>query len=165
MRTTYPHRHRCVALGGAIGLTLVLTACGGEAESAEVEEPTTVTETVTRTVKETVTVSETPESTPEPTPAAAAEPEDEENEQTETGSGSSTSFGGGTLLVGSDIQPGTYRNGDSSNYCYWERLSGTSGDFEELIANEFTEDPAIVTIAPTDVAFSSTDCGTWEMVQ
>lgn len=49
--------------------------------------------------------------------------------------------------------------------CYWERLSGFGGQLEDIIANGNPSGQAIVTIAPTDVAFKSQRCGTWEMIQ
>ena len=67
----------------------------------------------------------------------------------------------GTYIVGSTIQPGTYQNSDSSAGCYWERLSGFGGTLDEIISNEFTFAPSIVTIAPTDVGFKTLDCGVW----
>lgn len=72
-----------------------------------------------------------------------------------------TTFGDG---LHTDLEPGTYRAAPSSG-CYWERLSGLSGEFDDIIANEFTDDPTIVTIASTDAAFSSDGCGTWQAVQ
>ncbi|MDD9206814.1 hypothetical protein PU560_10095, partial [Georgenia sp. 10Sc9-8] len=70
-------------------------------------------------------------------------------------------FSDGTFVVGEHIRPGTYRapGGDS---CYWERLSGFSGEFEDLIANDFGSSGAIVTIAATDAGFGSSSCGTWQ---
>ncbi|MCJ7858295.1 hypothetical protein [Corynebacterium kalidii] len=144
-----------VATAGAL-TTLALTACAGDAEPEEVV-PSTITETVTETVDHTTTVTETPDNQPDPTVAAAAEPD--------PGPETAASFGPGTQIVGSDIQPGTYRNSSSSNLCYWERLSGLSGEMGDLIANEVTEGQAVVTIAATDAAFSSTDCGRWELVE
>jgi hypothetical protein len=70
-------------------------------------------------------------------------------------------FGDGTFRVGVDIHPGTYRAANPSQGCYWERLSGFSGEFGDLIANNFTDAPDVVTIAPTDAGFSSDGCGTW----
>jgi hypothetical protein len=84
------------------------------------------------------------EATPQPTPT-----------------GPVISFGDGTHIVGTDIDAGTYRNSDSSGGCYWERLSGFGGTLGEIIANNFSDHLQIVTINPTDVGFSSTDCGTW----
>ncbi len=41
--------------------------------------------------------------------------------------------------------------------CYWERLSGLSGDFDDLIANDNANGSYYVTIDASDVAFT-TDC-------
>jgi len=76
----------------------------------------------------------------------------------------SACFGPGTFRVGTDIQPGTYRNSDSSGGCYWERLSGFGGTLDEIIANESSSSPQVVTIAPGDVGFSSSNCGVWTLV-
>jgi len=73
-------------------------------------------------------------------------------------------IGDGTHVVGRDIQPGTYQNSDSSAGCYWERLRGFGGAFEEIIANDFTYGPAVVTISPTDAGFTSRGCGVWTAV-
>lgn len=70
-------------------------------------------------------------------------------------------FGDGTYQVGKDIQPGTYRTRSGSAGCYYARLSGFGGTLDEIIANNTTDAPAIVTIAATDKGFSSQDCGTW----
>lgn len=61
----------------------------------------------------------------------------------------------GTFLVNTQIAPGTYQTQEAD--CYWERLSGTTGDFDDIITNDITKGPGIVTIAATDVAFNS-DC-------
>lgn len=67
-----------------------------------------------------------------------------------------------TLRVGVDIQPGTYQNPSPGALCYWARLSGFGGTFDEIIANDNVSGPAIVTIAPTDVGFTYHDCaGAW----
>lgn len=67
----------------------------------------------------------------------------------------------GTWEVGTDVQPGTYRNSGSASGCYWERLSGFGGTPADLIANGLSEDQQIVTILDTDAGFKSEDCGTW----
>ena len=79
--------------------------------------------------------------------------------------GTGSGFGDGVQRVGSDIQPGTYRNTDSSLSCYWARLSGFGGDGDDIIANEISRVIQIVTIKSTDVGFEATDCGRWEQVQ
>jgi hypothetical protein len=70
-------------------------------------------------------------------------------------------FGDGTFAVGTDIQPGTYRTRAASDGCYWERLSGFGGTLGEIIANENTDAPEVVTIAASDKGFQSRRCGTW----
>lgn len=72
-----------------------------------------------------------------------------------------TTFGDGTYLVGTDIAPGTYRADNSSGSCYWERLSGVSGEFDDIIANDNPNGQTIVEIADSDFAFTAARCGTW----
>lgn len=71
------------------------------------------------------------------------------------------SFGDGTYQVGKDIQPGTYRTRSASANCYYERLKGFSGSVSDILANDNTDDPAIVTILASDKGFDSQNCGTW----
>lgn len=73
---------------------------------------------------------------------------------------SGDSFGDGTYIVGTDIQPGTYRTGGGT-MCYFERMSGFGGTFEEIIANDTPAGGASVQIEAGDTGFSSTGCGTW----
>jgi hypothetical protein len=72
-------------------------------------------------------------------------------------------FSDGSYVVGTDIQPGTYRASGGGS-CYWERLSGFSGNFGDLIANGIGVNQPIVTIQPTDKGFTSERCGTWTPV-
>src|SRR5690606_20659058 len=76
--------------------------------------------------------------------------------------GTLVNFGNGTHRVGTDIKPGTYRT-SSIDRCYWERLSGFSGELRHVISNAY-EGQAIVTIAASDVGFRSEGCGTWTNV-
>ncbi|MFQ5516564.1 MAG: S8 family serine peptidase [Acidimicrobiia bacterium] len=71
------------------------------------------------------------------------------------------SFGDGVWSVGGDVQPGTYRNSDSSAACYWARLSGFGGGLGDIIANEFTYQRDVVTIQAGDTGFESDRCGMW----
>jgi len=73
-------------------------------------------------------------------------------------------FDDGTWIVGVDIAPGTWRNDDSSESCYWERVSDFSGEFDALIANEFSSAIQTVTISATDAGFKSERCGTWTRI-
>jgi len=70
-------------------------------------------------------------------------------------------FGDGTLKVGTDIQPGTYRTRTGSPGCYWERMKDFTGGIDSFLANDNTDNPAVVTILPTDAGFKSQNCGTW----
>ncbi|GAA1650189.1 hypothetical protein GCM10009733_054010 [Nonomuraea maheshkhaliensis] len=66
-----------------------------------------------------------------------------------------------TLVVGTDIQPGTYRTtGPTAGFplCYWARLKSTTGD---VIASGMPTGPASVTILPTDKAFQTGGCVEW----
>lgn len=76
---------------------------------------------------------------------------------------SKTSFGDGMYIVGTDMQPGTYKSSGQSG-CYYARLRGFGSTTDDIIANENTDSPAIVTIAATDKGFESTSCGTWTKV-
>lgn len=66
----------------------------------------------------------------------------------------------GISLVGTDIQPGTYKS--TSPDCYFARLSDTSGGFSGIITNG--NGATIVTIDPTDKAFESRRCAPWIQV-
>lgn len=73
--------------------------------------------------------------------------------------------GDGTYLVGEDIKAGEYATTvpDSSSLCYWERLKGTSGEFDDIIANGVAEpgEKVTVTVKDKDKAFKSQGCGPW----
>lgn len=76
----------------------------------------------------------------------------------------------GTYVVGEDIEPGTYRTDgpadDSfSGMCYWARLSGLSGEFDELIANDAFEGQTTVEVNEGDVALELTGECVWERQQ
>lgn len=85
--------------------------------------------------------------TPEPEPTATPLPDG--------------AFGDGTWRVGSDIKPGTYRTQNESGSCYWARLRGLSGEFNDIITNENPDGPSIVTIPASDAGFTSSDCDLW----
>lgn len=76
--------------------------------------------------------------------------------------------GDGTYVVDSDIKPGTYRSdgpqGGLITSCYWARLSSTSGETNDIIANNATSGQTTVTIAATDKAFTTTGCKAWKKI-
>jgi hypothetical protein len=73
---------------------------------------------------------------------------------------SKNTFENGIFIIGTDIEPGTYKSTTASG-CYYSRLSGFSGDMSEIIANNNTDNAAVVTIAKTDKGFKSSRCGAW----
>lgn len=72
-------------------------------------------------------------------------------------------FGQGTYIVGVDIAPGTWSAAGGGS-CYWERLSGFGGQLADIIANDFGSTSPIVSIAPTDKGFKSSNCGNWTKI-
>lgn len=86
---------------------------------------------------------------------------EEEEEEPEPESKFNT-FGDGIHIVGQDIQPGTYRTREGSSWsCYYARLSGFGGSLDEILANDSTDYPAVVTILSSDKGFETSGCGTW----
>ena len=73
----------------------------------------------------------------------------------------------GTWRVGEDIRPGLYRTTGSEGLlgCTWQRLSGLSGDFDDVIAVGFESGPTYVEISTTDIAFKSSGCEPWARVE
>ena len=64
----------------------------------------------------------------------------------------------GTYLVGRDIAFGTYRGETGEeilNSCYWERLSGLTGEFEHIIANDNANGQFYVEVLPSDRALNT----------
>lgn len=70
-------------------------------------------------------------------------------------------FGDGIHKIGSSLPAGIYRTRANAPGCYWERLSGLSGAFSDVIANGFSDFHQVVAVAATDVGFNSEGCGTW----
>jgi hypothetical protein len=64
----------------------------------------------------------------------------------------------GTYLVGSDIQPGTYRGqagSDFSESCYWERLQNVAGGLDAVLANDNATGQFYVQVLPGDFALKT----------
>ena len=64
----------------------------------------------------------------------------------------------GTYIVGRDIVQGTYRGKAGTgtlDSCYWARLSGASGDFDDLLANENAKGSFYITVAESDFALTT----------
>jgi putative cell wall-binding protein len=71
----------------------------------------------------------------------------------------------GSYRVGSEVPAGTWVTSGSTDFCYWERVSSFDGQLESIIANDIGDGQRIVTIAPTDVGFTTEGCGSWVGVQ
>ncbi len=69
-------------------------------------------------------------------------------------------FGPGMYFVGKDIAPGTWQS-SGGDVCYWERLTGFSGEFRDIKANDLLSGSTIVDISAGDQGFYSHDCGVW----
>ena len=138
-----------VVLGACIGGIVGVAANSNNQASASPTASNTSTVTVAQTGP-----SATPKPKTSPTPTQTPAP-------TATPTPTYPHFSDGTYQVGKDIQPGTYRTRVGAFNCYYARLNGFGGTVDDIIANNNTDAPAIVTIAPTDAGFTSENCGTW----
>lgn len=129
------------------------TTAPGETTTTMEEESTTTTDATTTTTAPTTTTSPTTTTTAPATTTTAP--------TTTTEPGPETAFTDGTWVVGDEISPGVYQTRDEVSSCYWERLSGLGGTFEEIIANANVEGQGIVEIQEGDEAFSASGCGDW----
>jgi hypothetical protein len=138
------------AFGAALG------AAGGNDPSAVASSPQpTVTVSVPAEPGAEVTVTAPPVTVTKPAPApktVTAPPPGPASVMTEDG----------IYLVGTDIKPGQYKSGPSGD-CYWARLSGTSGDLDDILANH-NGGNSVVTIRKSDKAFETNNCGEWKRV-
>jgi hypothetical protein len=150
-----------IATAGAIvGLIIGLAAGGGSSTTKTVAGPTTTTTATTTahattTVTQsagapaphtvTVTVTHTPAAPPTPPPGAT--------------------FGDGTWVVGSDIQPGVYKTqgpGAGGLPCYWARLS--SLNTQDIIDNGLPNGPTTIEVHSGDKALELSGGCTWHKV-
>jgi len=115
---------------------------------------TTVPATTTSTAVTTTSAPATTTIAPATTTTAAA--------TTTSAPAPEPAFGAGTQIVGEDVQPGIYETGIVSGLfgCYWERLAGLSGEFDDIIANGNVSNHDVVEIMGDDAAFG-TDCDAW----
>lgn len=68
----------------------------------------------------------------------------------------------GTYRVGSSLKPGLYKATGTGDSCYWERLNGFSGSFDDINANHFGAANGYVRILKSDKGFSTSGCGSWK---
>ena len=162
-------RGKIVAIvGGAVAALLIAAAIGRASAASHTVAPVAAPAPVTVTAMPS-TVTATVTSTPAPVTAApitvTAAPSTVVQTQTATVTaqalaGPKATIKEGISLVGVDVQPGTYRSDNPS--CYFARLSGTSGELDDIIANG--NGATVVTIDPSDNAFESRRCSPWTQV-
>jgi hypothetical protein len=126
-------------VGGILVLGLVINAFGGSDSGETAADP------------------------PASAPAAPNEPEGTDDQVAqepaeEVAAEPEAGFGDGTYIVGENLDPGIYRS-TGTNLCYWERMSGFGGTFEEIIANG--NEGTIVEIVASDAGFKTERCGQW----
>lgn len=150
-------------------LILILAFCGDDGETATSSTTTTTLAGSTTSVPATTTSAPATTTTaPATTTTAAPTTTTTTAAATTTVAPTTTSslpqpaFGSGTHLVGDDIQPAVYETGQVEGPfgCYWERLSGLSGELDDIIANGNVAGHDVVEIAADDAAFG-TDCDAW----
>lgn len=154
---------------GTAVLALGIGAAAGSTDSSNaaapaVTSPTTVhsTETVTAPAPATQPTAAATTTVHAPAVTKTATKTITVTEKAKPAQPKATIGGDGTYEVGKDIQPGTYVSSTpGSGNCYWERMSGTSGSFNDIIANNNSAGQSVVTIAPTDKVFESSGCNDW----
>lgn len=157
--------------GGCLGLLLVLfmfagcvsvlssdTSSGQGGDAAVREEATEPEEDASEAEDD--QAEEEPQE--EEAEEAAEEPEPEPEPET------SATIGNGIHQVGNDIEPGTYSTDgpdpdDLFPFCYYARLSGLSGELDDIIANNNIEGPGTVVVAEGDVALELSGGCEWTL--
>lgn len=147
-------------VAGIAGVAIGSSAAAGTVETVAAPAPPPVV------ITETVQAPPPPVSIPEP-PAA---PADAVPAEEEVQAASGTIPGDGIFIVGTDIEPGTYRTtgpagGESWQMCYSARLSGLSGELDDIITNDISKGPKTVQVASSDEAFDTSGCSAWELVK
>ena len=93
--------------------------------------------------------------------AAAVAAREEKVGAAEKAAQANTFAGDGTYLVGTDVQPGTYK-ADASPGCYWARLK--SLDTSDIIDNQNPDGPVVLQILSTDKAVEVARCAEFHKV-
>jgi hypothetical protein len=155
----------------ALVLVLLVAFCGGDGAGTSTTTSTTLAGSTTTTPGTSSTsLSATTTTAPAATTTTNTAVTTTTTAPATTTTASSTTstslpdpvFGAGTHMVGDDVQPGIYETGiiQGPFGCYWERLSGLSGEIDDIIANGNVAGHDVVEIIDGDVAFG-TDCDAW----
>jgi type II secretory pathway pseudopilin PulG len=148
-------------LVSAIIVISILATCGAPANNASSNVQATATDSARQTAVVVQLTDIAATQTAEASTSVDQPTSQPTNQPTPTPTQTFATFTDGTFQVGSDIQPGTYRTQTGSPGCYYARLSGFTGTIDDILANNNTDNPAIVTILPSDKGFESKRCGTW----
>lgn len=70
--------------------------------------------------------------------------------------------GDGVRLVPSQVPRGTYvTTSKSTDFCYWETMSGFGGSFEEIVSNDIGYGQRIMELTGAAVGVTTERCGSW----
>jgi len=165
--TKNANRGKIIAVVATVVALVAAVAVGRASAKQDAVQPVAVPAPVTVTAKpstvtRTVTATPAPVTvTPDPTTVTAPPATTTQTATvTEAAAGPTATIKDGVSLVGVDVQPGTFRSDNAD--CYWARLSGTSGSFDDIITNSIGA--TVVTISASDVAFESRSCAPWAQV-
>lgn len=158
-----------IVVGLALLVVLLIAFCGGD-EEAGTNSTTTLlgattsapgTTTVTTLSPTTSTVAGATTSAPATTTTTIAGTTTTTTPDTNTTLPEPV-FGAGTHVVGDDVEPEVYETGivEELGGCYWERLSGLSGEIDDINANGNVANHDVVEILEDDAGFG-TDCEAW----
>ncbi len=142
-----------IGVGGLVVLGIIGSALG-DSEDGSTSVPTRAPVAAASPTSPPAAVAATPTAIPTTTAVVAATP------QPTPASEPKSSLDAGTYRVGTDIAPGIYAGRAGAGLfgsCYWERLSGVSGTFEEIIANDNANGQFYIEAKPDD-KYLKTDC-------
>lgn len=162
-----------IGCGGCLGVLLLLLMFAGcvsvmttdtsstrdtEADAAEEAEPAEEEAADDEDEDE----EETEEEEEAEEEAAAEEEAEEEAEDT------ADTIGNGVHRVGEDIEPGTYSTGGPDAdalvpNCYYARLSGLSGELDDIISNNNIDGPGTVVVEEGDTALELSGGCEWTL--
>ena len=158
-----------LAAVAALLIILLVAFCGGDDEvvtssttTTTLPGSTTTAPGATTTVPQATTTTAAATTTTGPATTTTAPVTTTTAASTTTSPLPDPAFGAGTHMVGDDVQPGVYETGivEGPFGCYWERLSGLSGELDDIIANGNVAGHDVVEIMADDTAFG-TDCDAW----
>lgn len=152
--------------GGILLVLFLFGGCvaaisGGDSDEGS-REPAIAREETESEEKVEEAAAEDTEETVEEEAAAEEGPEPEEESE------ASATVGNGVHRVGEDIEPGTYTTDgpdpdDFMPMCYYARLSGLSGEFDDIIANNNIEGPGSVVVQESDAALELSGGCEWTL--